>query len=67
MQIDKVALYFMIAAFVVWAAVLLLGLVAAGSMALFALVPILAVAYLFGAVLSQRLKSRDDDYYDKIE
>lgn len=67
MQIDKVALYLVIAAFVIYASMILFGLIALGIFSLIAIIPILAVAYLFGTVLSQRVKSREDEYYDGIE
>lgn len=67
MAVDKVALFFVVIGVVIWALLMLLGVIATGGMALVILIPILAVAYLFGHVLSQRLGSREDDYYDKID
>lgn len=67
MAVDKIALIFVIIAAAIWALLMFLGFIATGGMAIIVLVPILAVAYLFGHVLSQRLNSREDDYYDKVE
>lgn len=67
MSVDKVALIFVIIATLVWGVGMAIGIVNAGAVGLIALIPVVAIAYLSGVVVSQRLSNREDDYYDKVE
>ncbi len=67
MKIDTLALVFTCIAFVVWLTAMIGGFLAAGAFGFLLLLPIAIGGYFLGMVISQRLKNREDDYYDKIE
>ena len=67
MPIDKLALILTIIAVVIWAGVMLVGLVASGPVGWLGLLILAPVVYLIGTVISQRLNNREDDHYDTIE
>ena len=67
MPIDKLALILTIIAVVIWAGVMLVGLVASGPVGWLALLVLAPVVYVIGTVISQRLNNREDDHYDTIE
>ena len=67
MPIDKLALILTIIAVVIWAGVMLVGLVASGPVGWLALLVLAPVVYVVGIVISQRLNNREDDHYDTIE
>ena len=65
MNLSILALGGVIVVAVLYCLMLLVGLIAAGPVSLFAIIPIGFVAFLFFSVLSDRLKSKEDDYYEK--
>lgn len=67
MKIDTLALIFTCIAFVLWLLAMIGGFMAAGPFGFLMLIPVAIGAYLLGMVITQRLKNREDDYYDKIE
>ena len=68
MAVDKVALIFVIVAALIYGGVWLGGLIViSGPFAIIVLIPVCAVAYIFGRVISQRLKNKEDSHYDSIE
>lgn len=67
MKIDTLAFILVGVAFVLWLIAMISGFLAAGPMGFLLLIPIAICGYFVGMVISQRLKNREDDYYDKIE
>lgn len=71
MPLDRFVLYVVIGAAavaaLVYGALLVFGAVHVGPLMLIALVPVGLVAYIVWRVIADRLASREDDHYDRIE
>lgn len=67
MKIDTFALILAGIAFAIWVIAIVGGFLAAGVFSFILLIPLALGGYLLGTVITQRLKNREDDYYDKIE
>lgn len=51
----------------VWLGALLLGALQLGAWGGIVLIPVILIAYVVWRVVADRLKSREDDHYDRIE
>lgn len=67
MKIETLALVFTCIAFILWLTAMIGGVLAVGTFGFLLLIPIAIGGYFLGMVINQRLKNREDDYYDKIE
>lgn len=67
MKIDTIALILACIGFALWLTAMIGGFLAVGPFGFIILIPIAIGGYFLGMVISQRLKNREDDYYDKIE
>eukprot|EP00873_Tetraselmis_striata_P030516 jgi/Tetstr1/450780/TSEL_037816.t1 len=65
MRLDMVALIVVIIFGVLWLGISLAGIVVAMPFGLLALVPIAIGLGLLVVVIQQRLRNKEDDYYDK--
>lgn len=65
MRLDMVALIVVIIFGVLWLGISLAGIVVAMPFGLLALVPIAIALGLLVVVIQQRLRNKEDDYYDK--
>lgn len=64
MPLDRLALIFVAIVACLWAAVMVLGMVAALPWGLPGLIAFGAIGFLLWRVVSDRLSSREDDYYE---
>lgn len=71
MPLDRFVLIVVIviaaAAITVWGAALLLGAFSLGPVGGLIVLPLSLIAYVIWRVVSDRLNSREDDHYDRIE
>ncbi|UYQ70463.1 hypothetical protein OF122_10225 [Pelagibacterium flavum] len=65
MRLDMVALIVVIIFGVLWLGISLAGIVVVMPFGLLALVPIAIALGLLVVVIQQRLRNKEDDYYDK--
>ncbi len=64
MPLDRLALIFVAIVACLWAVVMVLGMVAALPWGLPGLIAFGAIGFLLWRVVSDRLSSREDDYYE---
>lgn len=67
MKLDTTALIFAIVGAGLWVILMLTSVIMAGPAGFILLIPMLIGGYFIGMVVAQRLASREDDYYDKVE
>ena len=64
MPLDRLALIFVAVVACLWAVVMIMGMVAALPWGLPGLIAFGAIGFLLWRVISDRLSSREDDYYE---
>lgn len=64
-MLERLGYFFLIIALVVWIYVLIKGLVDAFPEGLIGFIVIAGFGFLFFKVVKDRLKNKEDDYYDK--
>ena len=65
MKLDKIALYFVIAAVLIWVAMIFFASIALWPLGLLWLPCFAIAAFFIGTVVAQRLANKEDDYYEK--
>lgn len=71
MPLDRLVLILVIviaaAGITVWVGATLVGALSVGPGGIFLFVPLALIAYVAWRVISDRMSSREDDHYDRIE